>query len=55
MLKLVNLGSLSMLLFILATSIPALGAQPKKEATVAKGPVPAQIISAKSVFISNAG
>ena len=55
MLKLVHLGTLSMLLFILATSVPTQGAQPTKSATVAPGPVPTQIGMAKSVFVSNGG
>lgn len=44
-----------MLLLILATSIPTQSAQTTKEATVAKGPVPAQIVAASRVFISNGG
>jgi hypothetical protein len=55
MLKLDNLGTISTLLFILATSVPTPGAQPMKTATVAPGPVPTQISTAKSVFVSNGG
>jgi hypothetical protein len=55
MLRFAKFGPLSMLLFFLTTFITTKGAQSAKGAAVAPGPVPAQINSAKSVFISNAG
>src|SRR6202050_4004210 len=55
MLRLLALGTLSSVIAVLAGSIPPPGAQPKKNATVAPGPVPAEILTAKAAFISNAG
>lgn len=55
MLRFLALRTLSIVIAILAGPIPAPGAQPEKNATVAPGPVPAEILTAKAAFISNAG
>src|ERR1700685_2556880 len=49
------LGTLFMGIIILTGAIPAPGARPEKNATVAPGPVPSEIMTAKTAFISNAG
>jgi hypothetical protein len=55
MLRLLTLGTLSLVIAVLTGSIPTPGAQPEKNATVAPGPLPAEILNAKTAFISNAG
>src|ERR1700683_5609778 len=55
MLRFLALGTLSIVIAVLAGFIPTPGAQPKKNATVSPGTGPAEILTAKAAFISNAG
>ena len=55
MLRFLTLGTFSMLISALTASIPTPGAPSTKNETVAPGPVPAGILTAKNAFISNNG
>jgi|SRR5580704_133879 len=53
--RFLSLGSLFMGIIVLTGAIPAAAAQPEKNATAAPGPVPSEIMTGKTAFISNAG